>query len=65
MAGNPLDERYFIPFPGLYTRAGQNFVAKFSSDGKLVSALSQYIPPPEIVAAQKHNQLIRGRLRRG
>ncbi len=62
-AGNVLDERYYVPFPGLYTQPGQNFVAEFSSNGQVVSAIRQYVPPPEIIAAQRHNQLIQSRLR--
>jgi extracellular elastinolytic metalloproteinase len=67
LAANPLDERYFIPFPGLYTRTGQNYVAQFSSNGQTASPLAQYIPPAELTAAQRYRQrfLSAGRARRG
>ncbi len=66
LAGNPLDERYYIPFPGLYTRSGQNFVAQFTSDGRMVTPLAQYVPPPEIQAARQYSQfLLRNRRQRG
>ena len=52
-AGNPLDERYFIPFPGLYNKPGQNFVASFATDGKTVTSAQQFIPPSEVAAAKK------------
>jgi extracellular elastinolytic metalloproteinase len=62
-AGNALDERYYVPFPGLYSQPGQNFVAQFSSNGRRASPLAQYIPPAEIAAAQRFSQRILGRVR--
>ncbi len=64
LASNPLDERYFLPFPGLYTRSGQDFVARFTTDGTNASQLMPYVPAPEIVAARQYNQWIAARLRR-
>ncbi|MDB5352492.1 MAG: hypothetical protein JWN86_3739 [Planctomycetota bacterium] len=63
-AGNVLDERYFVPFPGLYNRAGQNFIASFKTDGRTVSQPTQFIPPNEIVAAKKHGLFVRKHFRR-
>jgi hypothetical protein len=62
VAGNILDERFFVPFPGLYTRSGQDFVAQFTSNGLKASELRQFVPPPEITAAQLFKAKI-GRLR--
>jgi hypothetical protein len=58
VAGNALDERFYIPFPGLYTTKGQNFIAEFTSTGTAVSPLRQYVPPPEVLAAQKHHKYL-------
>lgn len=63
-AGNPLDERYFVPFPGFYNTPGQNFVAAFNSNGKTASLPVQYIPPPEVAAAVKHGLFVRKHFRR-
>ncbi len=63
VAGNILDERYFIPFPGIYQKSGQNYVAQFDSNGSSASGLRQYVPPPEIEAARKFRRLVNGRLR--
>jgi hypothetical protein len=63
-AGNVLDERYFVPFPALYNQPGQNYVAAFNANGKTVSQAVQYIPPPEVVAAQKHKLFVRKHFRR-
>jgi hypothetical protein len=64
LAGNALDERFFIPFPGLYTTKGQNFIAQFTTDGTLASPLKQYVPPPEVLAAQKHGKYLAANLKR-
>jgi extracellular elastinolytic metalloproteinase len=61
-AGNILDERFFVPFPGLYTRSGQNYIAQFTSNGQTTSALQQFVPPPEITAAKKFRDRL-GRMR--
>jgi hypothetical protein len=63
-AGNGLDERYFVPFPGLYNKAGQDFIAAFNTNGKTISQATQYIPPAEIVAAKKHTLFVRKNFRR-
>jgi Bacterial Ig-like domain/Planctomycete extracellular len=65
LAGNVLDERYFVPFPGLYNRPGQDFVAAFKTDGHVVSQPTQYVPPPEVIAAKNHGLFIRKHFRRG
>ncbi|GIW89489.1 MAG: hypothetical protein KatS3mg108_3813 [Isosphaeraceae bacterium] len=62
-AGNPLDERFFIPFPGVYARPGQDFVAEFSTDGRQASPLRPFIPPGERSAARRFQERI-ARLRR-
>ena len=65
LAGNPLDERFFLPFPGLFTRTTQNFVAQFDIDGRQATPLLQFIPPVELTAAERYRQLIQARRRRG
>ncbi len=63
LAGNVLDERYFVPFPGLYNRPGQDFIAVFNTDGRSVSQATQFVPPPEILAARNHGLFVRKHLR--
>ncbi len=58
-AGNPLDERYFVAFPGLYNKSGQNFVAAFTVVGTSASTPQQYVPPAEVVAAAGHRLFVR------
>jgi len=65
MAGNGLDERFFVPFPGLYNSLGQDFVAAFQTDGRTVSQPIQFIPPREVVAARRHGLFVRRNFRRG
>jgi hypothetical protein len=63
-AGNGLDERYFVPFPGLYNRAGQDYTAAFRTDGRTVAQPTQFIPPNEVVAANRHRLFVRRNFRR-
>ena len=64
LASNPLEERFFLPFPGLVTNNTQNFVAQFNVDGSTASPLLQFIPPVELTAAERYRQLIAARRRR-
>lgn len=64
-AGNALDERFFVPFPGVYARPGQDFVAEFSTDGRVASPLRQFVPPPERAAARRFQEQINRLRRRG
>ena len=62
-AGNSLDERFFVPFPGLYNQPGQNYIAAFNVNGGSRALPAQFVPYAEVVAARNHARLIR-RLRR-
>jgi hypothetical protein len=63
VAGAPLDERFFIPFPGPYGGPGSVYVAQFTTDGRALAGAQQYVPLAELQAANLFNQLIHGRRR--
>ena len=64
-AGNALDERYFVPFPGIYKQTGQDYVAAFRSNGRRATVAQQFVPPGEVLAARKHRKFIRSHFRNG
>jgi hypothetical protein len=59
LAGNVLDERFFVPFPALYNTPGQNFVAQINVSTRGASPPQQYIPPSEVIAAAADRSLVR------
>jgi hypothetical protein len=63
-AGNLLDERFFIPFPSTFARPGSDYLAKFNLANGASSNPIQYVPPPEVRAAEQHRKLVRRNLRR-
>ena len=65
-AGNKLDERYFVPFPGLYNKPGQDFVAAFQTNGHTVSPADPvFVPPQEGLGGRRSaNLFVRKHFRR-
>ncbi len=63
-AGNALDERYYVPFPGLYNAPGQNYIAAFNTSGAISSPPQQYVPPAQVKAAAKHRLFVRTHFRK-
>ena len=63
VAGNILDERIYTPFPSVDRRAGQDYIALFTTDGRTVQGPQQYVPPNEILAASQFKQFVRGKRR--
>ena len=63
LAGNKLDERYFVAFPSLYSTPGADYVAQLNTNGVALAQPVQLIPPSEIKAAAKHASFIRGKTR--
>jgi len=64
IAGNHLDERFFVPFPSVYNLPGQNYTAQFTINGRSANGPSQFIPASEVTAAAAHQSLVKSRLRR-
>jgi hypothetical protein len=64
LAGNHLDERFYVPFPSTYNLPGQNYVAEFNVRGNVATGPTQYVPASEVTAAQLHSQLVHNRPRR-
>jgi hypothetical protein len=64
IAGNHLDERFFVPFPSVYNLPGQNYVAEFNVNGRSVTGPQQFVPVSEVTAAQLHQNLVHNRPRR-
>jgi hypothetical protein len=63
LAGNALDERFFVPFPSVYNLPGQNYTAQFTVNGRVANGPMQFIPATEVTAAVAHQSLVRSRLR--
>jgi hypothetical protein len=62
-AGNPLDERFFVAFPGFGSPTGQDYLAQFTTNGRSPAGPQLFISPAERRAAIQHNNFIRSRLR--
>jgi hypothetical protein len=60
LAGNALDERFFVAFPSPGNPPGNNYVAQFTTDGRSVAPPQQFAPPAERRAA---NNFLRRRFR--
>jgi photosystem II stability/assembly factor-like uncharacterized protein len=62
-AGNPLDERSFVPFPGVPAVPGRDFVAQITTDGRTASAPRPFVPPQDLRAAAAFRKFVRDHLR--
>ena len=63
LAGNKLDERYFVAFPSLYSTPGADYIAQLDTNGTAAAFPIQLIPPSEIKAAARHTSFIKGKTR--
>jgi photosystem II stability/assembly factor-like uncharacterized protein len=61
LAGNKLDERFFIPFPSLFSQPGNNYIAQFNVTGPAPAGPNQFVPPNEVRAATQFGNFVRGR----
>ncbi len=60
LAGNPLDERLYTPFPSISRQPGQPYIAGFViSTGGIVNGPNPYVPPRELLAAQLYRNRVR------
>jgi hypothetical protein len=57
-AGNPLDERFFLNFPGFAQSPGQPFVAQVSTNGRTASAPQPFVPADQLAAANQFERFI-------
>jgi photosystem II stability/assembly factor-like uncharacterized protein len=58
LAGNPLDERFFLNFPGTDRQPGQPFVAQITTDGRTASAPQPFVPPDQLRSATQFESFI-------
>ncbi len=63
-AGNVLDERFFVTFPGIAPQPGQDYIAAFKTNGMTSSPPTPFVPPIEILAAKKHRLFVRNHFRK-
>jgi hypothetical protein len=63
LAGNPLDERLFVPFPGSGGKTGSDFLAQFTTNGRSPAGPRQYVSAAERQGINRLNKFIRDHTR--
>jgi extracellular elastinolytic metalloproteinase len=64
LAGNVLDERYYVAFPGTTHSPGENYVARFNTNGRTATGPMLVTPPNQLQAARQFSRFLMARVRR-